>query len=45
MFLMVFLIVGVISPKHPQATPYPEWTLDYVLWQLESIASFEWDAL
>ncbi len=44
-FLVIFLIVGFISPKHPQPANWPEWTLNYVLEQLESLQTRELDAL
>jgi hypothetical protein len=44
-FLVIFLIVGFISPKHPQPANWPEWTLNYVLEQLESLQTLELDAL
>ena len=38
----IYLIVAVVSPKHPEILPYPEWTLDYVFWQLARIPTFTW---
>ena len=38
-FGVVALIVGVISPKHPAPANWPDWTIQYVLGQLESLQS------
>jgi hypothetical protein len=44
-FLVQFLIVGFISPKNPLPSPYPMWTIEYVLWQLSTLRTMEFDAL
>ncbi len=44
-FVVVLLIVGLISPKHPAPADWPEWTIQYVLGQLESLQTMEFDAL
>jgi hypothetical protein len=44
-FLVILLIVGFISPKQPAAAVWPEWTIQYVLGQLESLQTMEFEAL
>lgn len=43
-FLVILLIVGFISPKQPAAAVWPEWTIEYVLGQLESLQTMEFEA-
>ena len=44
-FTVVLLIVQFISPKHPAPTDWPDWTIQFVLGQLESLGTLELDAL